>query len=167
MDAGAVVKRRREDDQLIAGAVVKRRRRNAQLIGDFIACPAFLYAFQTAVKQLQAVFPSRYGRSFQINASNAIRSHVSSQNRLSLITGGRLCVILAQRLLCFNGERAVRYALRLGTRVLSRRHFFRKSSATCVATLKGHGSPVRSVAFHPTAPLLATGSNDKTVRLWR
>jgi WD40 repeat protein len=36
-----------------------------------------------------------------------------------------------------------------------------------VATLEGHSRPVRSVAFHPTAPLLATGSGDMTVRLWR
>ena len=30
----------------------------------------------------------------------------------------------------------------------------------------GHSGSVRSVAFHPTAPLLATGSWDGTVRLW-
>ena len=30
--------------------------------------------------------------------------------------------------------------------------------ATCVATLEGYRSSIRSVAFHPTAPLLATGS---------
>jgi WD40 repeat protein len=40
------------------------------------------------------------------------------------------------------------------------------SSATCVATLAGHRSSVWSVAFHPTAPLLATGSGENTVRLW-
>jgi WD40 repeat protein len=55
------------------------------------------------------------------------------------------------------------------------------SSATCVATLatlEGHKIwdnlvkfvfnryLVSSVAFHPTAPLLATGSGDETVRLW-
>ena len=39
--------------------------------------------------------------------------------------------------------------------------------ATCVATLEGHRWGVLSVAFHPTAPLLATGSADKTVKLWR
>ena len=41
------------------------------------------------------------------------------------------------------------------------------SSATCVATLKEHIGSVNSVAFHPTAPLLATGSSDRTVKLWR
>jgi WD40 repeat protein len=40
------------------------------------------------------------------------------------------------------------------------------SFGTCVATLAGHSSPVRSVAFHSTLPLLATGSWDKTVKLW-
>ena len=35
-----------------------------------------------------------------------------------------------------------------------------------MATLAGHSSYVLSVAFHPTAPLLATGSYDETVRLW-
>ena len=77
-----------------------------------------------------------------------------------------MCLMLAERLLCFNGECAVRYALRLGTSVLSRRHFFRNSSATFVATLAGHSSSVTSVAFQPTAPLLATGSGDMIVRLW-
>jgi hypothetical protein len=72
------------------------------------------------------------------------------------------------RLLCFNGEYAVRYALRLGTSVLSQRqNFFRNSSATCVATLAGHKSGVTSVAFHPTAPLLVTCSKDNTVKMWR
>ena len=150
-------------------AAVQRRRRNPQLIGDLVARPAFLHAFQAAVKQLEVVFPSRYRRSFEANAFNAMRSRVTvcSENRLLLITGGRLCAMLARRLLCFNGECAVRDALRLGTSALSRRHFFRNSSATCVATLEGHSGYVTSVAFHPTAPLLATGSRDCTVRLWR
>jgi hypothetical protein len=147
-------------------AVVERRRRGPQLIGDFVACPAFLHAFQSAVKQLQAVFPSRYRRPFAAHALDAMRSRVSSENRMLLVSGGRLCGMLARRLLCFNGECAVRDALRLGTSALSRRHFFRNSSATCVVTLEGHSSYVSSVAFHPTAPLLATGSCDNTVRLW-
>jgi WD40 repeat protein len=42
-------------------------------------------------------------------------------------------------------------------------------SATCAATLegdKGHGNAVTSVAFHPTEPLLATSSIDKTTKFW-
>jgi WD40 repeat protein len=38
--------------------------------------------------------------------------------------------------------------------------------AICVATLEGHRKRVNSVAFHPTLPLLATGSYDRTVKLW-
>jgi len=40
-------------------------------------------------------------------------------------------------------------------------------SANCVATLEGHSNWVRSVAFHPTAPFLTTGSSDMTTKLWR
>jgi WD40 repeat protein len=44
-------------------------------------------------------------------------------------------------------------------------------SATCVATLgrenHEHSNCVTSVAFHPTLPLLATGSLDQTAKLWR
>ena len=158
-----------KSEHMNQSAVVERRRRDPQLIGDLLARPAFLHSFQAAVKQLEAVFPSCYRRSFEANALNAMRSRVTvcSENRLLLITAGRLCAMLARRLLCFNGECAVRDALRLGTSALSRRHFFRNSSATCVATLEGHSNWVLSVAFHPTAPLLATGSDDNTVRLWR
>jgi WD40 repeat protein len=34
-------------------------------------------------------------------------------------------------------------------------------------TLTGHSNDVRSVAFHPSAPYLATGSDDRTAKLWR
>ena len=142
---------------------------NRPLIESLVALPVFLYGFQVAAIRMAAVFPRGYGRSFQTNASNAIRSHVSSQNRLLLITGGRLCALLARRLLCFNCECAVsrHNASRLGMSILSRRHFFRNSSATCVATLKEHRNWVTSMAFHPTENLLATGSGDDTVILWR
>ena len=35
-----------------------------------------------------------------------------------------------------------------------------------ITTLQGHSDSVYCVVFHPTAPLLATCSYDKTVRLW-
>jgi hypothetical protein len=75
-------------------AVVERRRREPQLIGDFVARPALLHAFQSAVKQLQAVFPSRYTRSFAAKALDAMRSRVSFEGRLLLVRGGRLCAML-------------------------------------------------------------------------
>ena len=164
MNRGAAIKRRREG---MANAVVERWRRDPQLIGVLVARPAFLHAFQSSVKQLQAVFPSLYGRSsFVANALGAMRSRVSSEDRLLLVSGGRLCAMLARRLLCSNGECAFRNPLRLGTSVLCRRLLV-LPSPFCVATLKGHGRQVNSMAFHPTAPLLASGSYDKTVKLWR
>jgi WD40 repeat protein len=66
-------------------------------------------------------------------------------------------------MLNFNGECEVK----LGASVLSCRHVFDNSSVTCVATLEGHIDAVLSVAFHPTASLLATGSVDSTVKFWR
>ena len=39
-------------------------------------------------------------------------------------------------------------------------------TATCIAYLDGHRNSVLSVAFHPTALMLATGSSDETVKLW-
>jgi len=157
------MKRRREG---MANGVVEWRRRDPQLIGYLVARPAFLHAFQSAMKQLQAVFPSRYRRSFAANALDAMRSRVSCENRLLLVSAGGLCAMLARRLLCSNGECVFRNPIRLGTSVLCRRLLV-LPSPFCVKTLKGHGRQVNSMAFHPTAPLLASGSHDKTVKLWR
>ncbi|XP_050693669.1 coatomer subunit beta'-like isoform X4 [Eriocheir sinensis] len=37
---------------------------------------------------------------------------------------------------------------------------------TCVQTLEGHSQNVSSVAFHPDLPIILTGSEDCTVRVW-
>ncbi|XP_065842661.1 coatomer subunit beta'-like [Oscarella lobularis] len=37
---------------------------------------------------------------------------------------------------------------------------------TCIHTLEGHGQNVSAVAFHPSLPIILTGSEDGTVRVW-
>jgi len=141
-----------------------RRRSHPHLIDTLVTQRSFLYGFQTGLKQLQAVFPSRDRFPFPDHVPRTALNRFALQSRVLLVTQGRLCTMLAQRLLCAQGQRALLHALRHATSVLSRRHISGNSSATCVATLKGHS---HSVAFHPTAPLLATGSRDDTVKLWR
>ena len=37
---------------------------------------------------------------------------------------------------------------------------------TCIQTLEGHTENVTSVLFHPKLPIIVTGSEDGTVRIW-
>lgn len=37
---------------------------------------------------------------------------------------------------------------------------------TCVQTLEGHAQNISSAVFHPELPILLTGSEDGTVRVW-
>ncbi|MFY7802769.1 MAG: protein kinase domain-containing protein [Limnoraphis robusta] len=39
-------------------------------------------------------------------------------------------------------------------------------NATCIKSLTGHSQSVRSVAFSPNSHILASGSDDKTIKLW-
>jgi WD40 repeat protein len=41
------------------------------------------------------------------------------------------------------------------------------AAATCVATLAGHSNCVFAVAFDPTGRFVATGSSDKTAKVWK
>ena len=93
---------------------------------------------------------------------------IGSPQRLAVVCRGHLSALLVQRLTHFRSERAVKRALKHATAVLSRRHFvgLKDRAATCVSTLEGHIGSVYDVAFHPSAPYLATGSDDKTAKLW-
>ena len=149
MNAGAVVERRRGDDEFMNGLPA-----------------ALLRLFQTTRKQLADFFPSRYSFRFYKTVDIAV---VVSRNRLLLLAGGRLCATVARKLLCMPGQRAfeTESALIHARAIVSRRHFFYEASSTCVATLAGHSSSVNSVAFDPTGRFVATGSYDKTAKVWR
>uniref|UniRef100_A0A8C2Z3R4 Coatomer subunit beta' n=1 Tax=Cyclopterus lumpus TaxID=8103 RepID=A0A8C2Z3R4_CYCLU len=42
----------------------------------------------------------------------------------------------------------------------------KKNNKTCVQTLEGHAQNVSCVSFHPELPIIITGSEDGTVRIW-
>jgi len=50
----------------------------------------------------------------------------------------------------------------LQKKIISRRLFFDVSSATCVSILERNSINITSIAFHPTAPILATVAMTKT-----
>ena len=93
----------------------------------------------------------------------AVLMSIGVSQRLAVVCRGRLSALLVQKLICSPSEP------RHATAVVSRRHFvgLKDSDATCVSTLQGHSGGVNSVAFHPSAPYLATGSSDNTAKLWR
>jgi len=68
-----------------------------------------------------------------------------------------------QKLIC-----AVSCDVKHARGVMSRRYFvgLRPFDPKVNSTLQGHSDSVRSVAFHPSAPYLATGSFDRTAKLW-
>ena len=37
---------------------------------------------------------------------------------------------------------------------------------TCIQVLEGHTENVTSVLFHPKLPIIVTGSEDGTIRIW-
>ncbi len=44
--------------------------------------------------------------------------------------------------------------------------FFFCQNKTCVQTLDGHSQNVGCVAFHPELPIILSGSEDGTIKLW-
>ncbi len=119
--------------------------------------PAFLFSFQTVLRQLGALFRGIHPFRFRNAPVTAIGSRVGSQKHwLLLVAGGQLCAMVVHRLLCLPGERAIESALRHAAAVASRRHFFKE---TCVpkfdATLEG----VKQARASTCRPRSATRSN--------
>jgi len=125
-------------------------------LSDILALPAYSWLFMKNQRQLQLIFT---GRSIS-PIPPLVNIRLNPQHRLSLLAKGSLPLYLAFRLVGPGNQR-------LAKRIMSRTIHPSISKPTCVATLTEHRKWVNSVAFHPTAPFLATGSNDMTAKLWR
>lgn len=68
------------------------------------------------------------------------------------VTGGILTAVDGRLLLAARADREI--------------HLWDAVTGERLATLQGHSDEVRSIAAHPTEPLLLSGSNDETVRFW-
>lgn len=86
---------------------------------------------------------------------------LNANNRLKLIAQSSLGVVLACKFVNFQNHELL---IRIIERMSRPRPI---SEPTCVATLAWHRGHVTSVAFHPSLPLLATGSGDQTAKVWR
>jgi len=130
---------------------------------------AFMYSSQIAAKQLRCF--SRPGDMFREALLEAMTCQVSHQTSKALLVFGGLRSVLVKRMFSsYTSSRIKQCLLKdLMARVVSQLHNF--PEPRCVKTLtvssKVYHCTVLSVAFHPTVPLLATGGDDKTVKLWR
>jgi hypothetical protein len=139
------------------------------VIADLLAYPVYSLSSQIAMANLEAIVRRRAVLTQGLNWAALRLNDLFTSQRLAVVCRGNLSALLVQKLISFRSERAVKRALKHATAVVSRRHFvgLKDRAATCVSTLRGHGySAVYSVAFHPSAPYLATGSWDGTAKLW-
>ena len=126
---------------------------------DIFASLAFSWLFERNQRLLQLIYTNRQPVMMQ-PLGNFTLNH---RYRLNLLGRSGLSVMLATRLM----EESQINRFQLAKRIMSRTHKLPEISLpTTAAPLKGHRYSVSSVAFHPTAPLLATGSDDNTARLW-
>jgi WD40 repeat protein len=138
----------------------------------------FVWAFQSSARRLQITHMRRLQHVLPAAACPFADVVVGLQQRTKLLVRGVLSEALARKLLCFDCRTAVARPLPLATSILSRRHVLYRpaGSPICTLTLRGHGSgrviqrgdtaEVVAVAFHPTLPLLLTGSRDSSAKLW-
>jgi WD40 repeat protein len=139
--------------------LLKDQKGGEPFLMDLLAGPVFLYLFERNQRLLQLIYTGR-----QPVMMHQLRNFtLNPKHRLNLFGRSSLSVLLATRLV---GESQNRF--HLATRIISRTHKLPEISLpTTAAPLRGHRSLVRSVAFHPMGQLMATSSNDSTVKLWR
>ena len=130
----------------------------------------FMLSSHFAANRLSRFFRGHYAQLESFKQHNAHLSLmtccVSNYMRNAFLISSEMKITLIRRLLSLVFKKD-HYRLTFSNAmcVISRTHKFEKPS--CEATLTGHISAVMSVAFHPTAPLLATASCDNTAKLWR
>ena len=124
-------------------------------------------AFKVNVKYFEALAHRRAVSTTGLHWHVLLNS-VFLPQRLALVCRGHLCALLVQKLIC-DMSCDVKHA----RGVMSRRYFvgLRPFVPKVDSTLQGHNNaptarPVTSVVFHPSAPYLATGSDDWTAKLW-
>jgi WD40 repeat protein len=139
----------------------------------------YFYSIFASLKALERIFPTGCENLQIIKRLPLIP--VSSQSRKVLNSDGFLVIKLMQRLISYKGRCAVTNPVGLLRCILFHSVAFDPTgrfvatgsddntakvwrmspdgaAATCVATLAGHSSRVRSVAFDPTGRFVATGS---------
>ena len=120
-------------------------------IADILTRTAKMFLF------VNAFFKRQYQRRrmrFPIFFSIGIT--LESKYRRQFLAGGRICTIVAERLLCMSGQPALHFKYYM--EILSRRHFFKEPpAAICVSTFKEHAG-VKSIAFNETKAIMATCS---------
>jgi hypothetical protein len=152
---------RLRDEEIVCSS---RQHPRPGFIAELLAHPVYSLASRINAQHFEALARRRAVRTRALHW-HALLISIGVPQRLAVVCRGRLSALLVQRLICSRSD--VQHA----TAVVSRRHFvgLKNLDVTCVSTLQGHSESVTSVAFHPSqdsAPYLATGSHDSTVKLW-
>ena len=133
-------------------------------LSDILTSLVFSWLFVKNQRHLELFFfPRRHSTLRMPSLGNITLNH---KLRLSAIARGSFSIELAKRFV--KSSYYSRSELQLAKRILSRVNKVQViSPLTCVATLQEHISYVTSVAFHASEPIMATGGQDSTAKLWR
>ena len=125
---------------------------------DLSVSQVFSYLFERNQRQLRIFYNIRAPVMMQPLGNFTLNPRYRSK----LLSRSSLIIVLVTRLL------QSRLGYQLAKRIMGRmgREELIISPITQIADLIEHTDTVESVAFHPTLPLLASGSYDRTVKLW-
>ena len=134
---------------------------------DIIAGLVFSYLFERNQRQLQLILTGRSPVMVQPFGNFTL----NPKYRLEILSRSGLSIVLATRLVQ-SDRRNNRLELELATRIMFRTLKLPKiSPPTLAVTLNKrngmHTDIIWSFTFHPTLPFFATGSSDKTAKLFR